>query len=254
MRVAVIDLRLVQNAPVANEKRLPRKNDPASIAARREALGLERRRRPRAVREGGGVGDGHGGHPRLGRAAARLARRLRALRGRRRRRDRPRRGGRRRAARAHRGRADRVAPARREGGRGVGRLPDVRRRRPDHARVVLRLPRRRRRARARALDRGPRRRDARLAARRRHPGALEACRAARGEDARRRADVPRALALHDGRRGRAEHDDPQRVRAEHGVRVAQRPGRRSSESCSRRTWAATRSRRTSTSSPATARR
>ena len=51
---------------------------------------------------------------------------------------------------------------------------------------------------------------------------------ARGEDARRRPDVPRPLALHDRRRGRAEHDDPQRVRAEHGVRAAAGAGARSS--------------------------
>ena len=54
----------------------------------------------------------------------------------------------------------------------------------------------------------------------RRPVALALRAAARGEDARRRPDVPRALALDDRRRGRAEHDDPQRVRAEHGLRDA----------------------------------
>jgi len=39
--VADIGPRLRQNAPVATGKRLPRKNDPASIAARQEALGLD---------------------------------------------------------------------------------------------------------------------------------------------------------------------------------------------------------------------
>ena len=179
---------------------------------------------------------------------------VRALRRRRGRRDRPRRRGGRRPARAHRGRADGVAAARREGGRAVGRLPHVRRRGPDHARVVLRLPGRRRRADTRALDRGARGRDARVAAHLRHPRAVALRRPARGEDARRRADVPRALALDDGRRGRAEHDDAQRVRAEHGVRAAERAGGDRARRCSRRTWAATRSRRSSSSSPATARR
>ena len=41
----------------------------------------------------------------------------------------------------------------------------------------------------------------------RHRRALALRGAPRGEDARRRADVPRALALDDGRRRRAEHDD-----------------------------------------------
>ena len=50
------------------------------------------------------------------------------------------------------------------------------------------------------------------------PVALDAREAARREDARRRTDVPRALAVDDRRRGRAEHDDPQLVRAEHGLR------------------------------------
>ena len=47
---------------------------------------------------------------------------------------------------------------------------------------------------------------------------------ARGQDARRRADVPRALGVDDRRRGRAEHDDAERVRAEHGLRDAARAG------------------------------
>src|ERR687886_1869496 len=42
--------------------------------------------------------------------------------------------------------------------------------------------------------------------------------AARGGNARGRADVPRAVGVHDGRRGRREHDDAQRIRAEHGLR------------------------------------
>ena len=50
--------------------------------------------------------------------------------------------------------------------------------------------------------------------------AVEAGEAPRGEDARRRADVPRALGLDDRRRVRAEHDDPQQLRAEHGLRDA----------------------------------
>ena len=54
----------------------------------------------------------------------------------------------------------------------------------------------------------------------RRPRALAAGAAARGEDARRRPDVPRALALDDRRCRRAEHDDPQLLRAEHGVRDA----------------------------------
>ena len=134
--------------------RLPRKNDPASIAARPRGARAERRastsRRTRSVAESV---TGVAVDPRLGRAAPGLARRVRAVGRRRGRRDRPRRGGGRRPARAHRGRADRVGSARREGGRAVRRLPHVRRRRPDHARVVLRLQGRRRRADARALDR-----------------------------------------------------------------------------------------------------
>ena len=43
------------------------------------------------------------------------------------------------SARAYRGRPDRVGAARREGDRRVRRLPHIRRRRPHHARVVLRL-------------------------------------------------------------------------------------------------------------------
>ena len=74
------------------------------------------------------------------------------------------------------------------------------------------------------------------------------------DDARRRPDVPRPLGLDDGRRVRAEHDDAEQLRAEHGLRAASaRPCGRSARS-SRRTWAATRSRRSSTSSPGTGRR
>ena len=44
------------------------------------------------------------------------------------------------------------------------------------------------------------------------------------QDARRRPDVPRALAVDDRRRRRAEHDDAQLLRTEHGVRDAARTG------------------------------
>ena len=54
-------------------------------------------------------------------------------------------------------------------------------------------------------------------------------------------------ALDDRRRRRAEHDDAQRLRAEHGLRDAARAGQARARVSSRRTWAATRSRRTSTS-------
>ena len=126
--------------------------------------------------------------------------------------------------------------------------------RPDHPRVVLRVRGRGRRGRARALDRGRAARDARVARDVGRSVAVEAREAARREDARGRADVPRALAVDDRRRGRAEHDDPQRVRAEHGVRHAAGAGASRSARSSRRTWAATRSRPPSTSSPATGRR
>ena len=46
--------------------------------------------------------------------------------------------------------------------------------------------------------------------------------AARGAHPRRRADVPHALGLDDRGRGRAEHDHPQRLRAQHGLRHAAR--------------------------------
>ena len=57
-------------------------------------------------------------------------------------------------------------------------------------------------------------------------------------------------AIHDRRRLRAEHDDPQRLRTEHGLRDGARAGEAASARSSRRTWAATRSRRTATSSAA----
>ena len=74
--------------------------------------------------------------------------------------------------------------------------------------------------------------------------------AARGRDVRRRADVPRDVGVHDRRRLRAEHDDPQRVRAEHGLRDGARAASSRSARSSRRTWAATRRSRTATSSAA----
>ena len=54
----------------------------------------------------------------------------------------------------------------------------------------------------------------------RRPLAVEAGEAARGEDARRRPDVPRPLGVDDRRRVRAEHDDPEQLRPEHGLRDA----------------------------------
>ena len=129
--------------PPQERRRLDRRAPRRARARRRRDA-----RRPRAVRERGRVGDRPRGDPRLGRRAADLARRRTSS---------PTSGdvvetGRadeagRRPARAHRGRADRVGAARRARRRGVGRLPHARRRRPDHARVVLRLPRRDRRAR-----------------------------------------------------------------------------------------------------------
>ena len=56
-------------------------------------------------------------------------------------------------------------------------------------------------------------------------------------------DVPHALGLDDRRRGRAEHDHPQRLRAQHGLRHAARAPASPSVRSSRRTWAATRNRR-----------
>ena len=53
---------------------------------------------------------------------------------------------------------------------------------------------------------------------------LAAREAARGDDARRRADVPRALGVDDRRRRRPEHDDPQQLPAEHGLRHGTRAG------------------------------
>ena len=197
MIVAVTSRRLVgQNARAV---RLPRKNDADSVQ-RAPAGARAARGRPRAVREGRRVGDRPRLDPGLGRAARGLARRVRALGGRRGRRDRPGRRGGRRPARAHRGRADRLRAARREGDRGVRRLPNVRDRRQDHPSILLCLQTRGRRARARPLDRGRGAGDARVPARGRQPGALPPRRPARGEDARRRPDVPRPLALHDRRR------------------------------------------------------
>ena len=182
--------------------RLPRKNDPDSVRKRQEALGLPRGR-PGALGEGRRVGDRARLDPRLRRAARRLARRVRAVRGRRGRRDRTRRRGGRRPARAHRGRADGVGAARREGDRGVGRLPNVRGRRQNHPSILLRLQGRRRRARrSRAGSRAqvPAMRE--FLRERRQSRALALRGPARGEDARRRADVPRPLALDDRRRVR----------------------------------------------------
>ena len=107
------------------------------------------------------------------------------------------------------------------GAAAAGDDPHARPRRPDHPRLVLRLRRRGATAAgARPLDRGRAAGDAGVARGVGRPDALAPRAAARGEDARRRADVPRALGLDDRRRGRAEHDDPQRLRAEHGVRDA----------------------------------
>ena len=73
---------------------------------------------------------------------------------------------------------------------------------------------------ARALDRGRGAGAARVARVCRRPHALPPRPAARGQDARGGPDVPRALGLDDRRRRRAQHDDPQLLRAEHGVRDA----------------------------------
>ncbi len=45
-----------------------------------------------------------------------------------------------------------------------------------------------------------------------------------GRDACRRPHVPRVVGVHHRRRVRAEHDDPQRLRAEHGLRDGTRAG------------------------------
>ena len=92
---------------------------------------------------------------------------------------------------------------------------------PDHPRKLLRLQVGGRRGRAAGWL------EAELPAlqewlARRTTLAVEARAAARGEDARRRPDVPRALALDDGRRRRGEHDDAQLLRAEHGLHARAR--------------------------------
>ncbi len=86
------------------------------------------------------------------------------------------------------------------------------------ARLLLRDARHRRGGAARALDRRHRAGDAPVARRARRPVPVPPREAARGRDARRRPDVPRPLELDDRRCLRAEHDDPQLLRAEHGLR------------------------------------
>ena len=124
-----------------------------------------------------------------------------------------------RAARAHRGRALGLALPRRARRHRVRRLPDRGAARPDDARVLLRLHARRRRPpRSRAGSRRSCRRCATGSPSATSDVDLPLREAARGRDARRRPDVPRHVGVHDRRRLRAEHDDPQRVRAEHGLR------------------------------------
>ena len=205
----------------------PRKNDAESIQARRDAIrgvvgDAAARPRRRGLVAGAGVAHRRRRDPGLGRRAARRrARRVRARgAGRDAARDRPRAGGAARPARAHGGRALGLDVARDEGGGDLGRIPNIRASRQNDTCILLCLQRHRRRCAPCKVARGLARRAPRLPRRARRPVALEAGEAARGEDARRRADVPRPLGLDDRRRVRAEHDDPQQLRAEHGLRDA----------------------------------
>ena len=206
--------------------RWPRKNDAESIRSRREAMGLD-----------GGLVTSVDLEP-FAEAAESLvgvavipvsavpgrdrARRVRADRRRRRRRDRARDGDRPRPARAHRRRAHRLDDPRR-----------ARSRRDSHVRArttASRAPPASSAATRATRSRSPRWVEAELPTMRRfaragrRPGALDAGAAPRRQDARRRPDVPRALAVDDRRRRRAEHDDAQLLRAEHGLRDAARAG------------------------------
>ena len=235
--------------------RWPRKNDPDSIRSRQEILGVDglvtsidlepfagaaealdgRRRDP---------GLGVPGHDRAGLVRARpptgalvetVSRRGDALR----------------PARAHRGQPHALDDARLDRGRHRSARTCSPTGSPAPRASSART--RPRRSRSRAGSRPSCRRCATGSPASDDPIALAPRAPARGEDACRRPDVPRALGLDDRRRRRAEHDDPERLRAEHGLRDAARPGEARARLSSRRTWAATRSRRTSTSTRATAR-
>ena len=191
--------------------RWPRKNDAASIEARREAMGL-----------GDGLVTSVDLEPFAGAAeslvgvavipvsAVPLEIELGAYElddDGARRRDRPRGRDRARAARAHRGRPDGVDDARRARRRRRS-APTCSHDRITRASCFV-CANAGRGDRTRALGRGRAARDARVARVVGRPVALAAREAARRQDARRRADVPRALAVDDRRRRRAEHDDAQ---------------------------------------------
>ena len=155
-------------------KRWPRKNDAGSIRARQEALGLDGvtgidlspfARAQEMLTGAAVIPVSVVGPLELELGEYELEEPVGA-----RRRDRPGPRAGLRPARAHRGRSVGLALPRRPRGRRVGRLPHLRARRPDHARLLLRLHVDGGSGAARAVPRSARRRDARWLAERRTTG------------------------------------------------------------------------------------
>ncbi len=105
------------------------------------------------------------------------------------------------------------------GAKAAGTIAHTRAPGQDHPSKLLRLHvGTRRRSRSRGGSRASSTRLRVWLAESRRPVPLASREAARGHDARRRADVPRPLGVDDRRRRRPEHDDAQQLRAEHGLR------------------------------------
>ena len=199
-------------------RRWPRKNDPDSIRARQDVGPATSPPTGRCSGTTSSPGRSAGGaHRRGGRARsascplAVAARRLRARATTASSRSAAREGRPVRAARAHRGRALGVDATRREA-RWPSRAGSERTcsTTGSHEQAALSASRRGTRSRSRAGSRRELDAMREWLASIDDPSLSQARAAARGADARRRADVPRALALDDRRRGRREHDDAER--------------------------------------------